>query len=90
MFKIFIISCLLLILNSCVKESEKVIDTIPPENVSDLYAIPHNSSIDLVWKDPQNNDFKNVKISYTPNGDEPIFVSKDQEFFLITLDCHLV
>ncbi len=55
-------------------------DTTPPENVTELQAVPGNTVVVLTWTNPKDADFNGVEVSVTPasgNLATPVILTKD-------------
>ncbi|NOQ25638.1 MAG: DUF4959 domain-containing protein [Bacteroidales bacterium] len=64
-------------------DKEETIDLLPPTEVKNLTATPDDQVITLKWTDPEDADFENVEISYTPEPAELIYVNKGIEEYIV-------
>ncbi len=78
---VFSFSFVLLLLIGCGKETT---DTTPPAEVSGLNAILNDGQVTLNWTDPADDDFKKVKITYTPGGNTATEIVKGIQTLIIT------
>ncbi len=51
-------------------------DISSPYDVTDLRITSMNEKVFLQWVEPANADFAKVKITYSPDGDTPIYIDK--------------
>ena len=77
------LSLVLFLLSSCDKDHSKS-DTIPPAEVTQLTGIVNDGQVTLNWVDPADDDFSEVKITYTPGGNSANEVLKGVQTSTIT------
>ena len=57
-------------------------DSTAPANVSSPSASVADGQVELGWTDPDESDFFQIEVTWTPGGDEPQFVSSGEEGFV--------
>ena len=64
--------------NSCDDDDDELVDVTAPNEVTNLVATPGDSKVTIEWEEPDNVDFAQIQITFTPETDlvQPISLSE--------------
>jgi uncharacterized protein (TIGR02145 family) len=64
-------------LYGCKEDDNELVDITAPDEVTNLVAIPGDSKVTLEWEEPDNVDFAQIQVAFTPETDlvQPIPLS---------------